>query len=462
MARSLRGTIKRRGGKTMLFEKSRGKRIKGLLAVLVAFALIFSLAACSAKTDSTVNRSAPSQASSSGGSTSPYEPKYTDNGDYGYQALMPEEATPAMAESAAPVPTSAPSSTGQPSAVTSSTDQEVAGVTKNEVEAQAGTPDVMAGRKITFWADYSMSTKNYDADYQAINNMIRQCGGYVSSERTMDNTALYDRPQPRYTSITAKIPAVGYESFLDGLSGIGEMTSKNKWSQDLTSEYFDTEARITMLEIRRDRLLNYLLEAEKAEDIIAFERELSSVLNELDSYQSNKRQLDQLVDYATVDITLIELITPETIGKDGEPLGDRASSAFLISVDNVKRFFEDVLVFLAGAAPIIILLVVLALIVWIILIVVRRSRGKIRNSRSGKARQKRRDEAAKRKMEKSLHQQELFQQVQAQRFSRTQYPPPNPAPQPERQPEPEQSEPEQLEPEDPPEPSKPTKGKGDA
>ena len=81
------------------------------------------------------------------------------------------------------------------------------------------------------------------------------------------------------------------------------MVSRHKSTDDLTSQYYDTDARIEMLNMRRDRLMGYLASATKAEDIVAFEQELSDVLYELDQLQGSKRQMDQLIDYATVDVT---------------------------------------------------------------------------------------------------------------------------------------------------------------
>jgi hypothetical protein len=41
---------------------------------------------------------------------------------------------------------------------------------------------VQTGRKITFRANLSINTKNFDVDYATINGMIRQYGGYISNE----------------------------------------------------------------------------------------------------------------------------------------------------------------------------------------------------------------------------------------------------------------------------------------
>ena len=246
-----------------------------------------------------------------------------------------------------------------------------------EVGFDTGGGTVQDGRKLTFYATITINTKNFNVDYRSITSLISQSGGYIASENFSDYTS-YGRNEGRSTWMSVRVPADGYNSFLDGLAGIGETTDLSRGSDDLTSQYFDTEARIEMLELRKERLMKYLVEAEDAADIVEFERELSNVLYELDQYQGNKRHLDQLVDYASVEISLTELITPETIGKDGEPLGDRASSAFGLSLDSVSRFLQDAVVFLAAAAPVIALLAVIALIVWLIFRLTRRAREKAR------------------------------------------------------------------------------------
>jgi len=244
---------------------------------------------------------------------------------------------------------------------------------------------VQKGRKITFRASMSINTKTYDADYAKINNLIVKAGGYVSSENTNDYS-VYGRNQGRDTWLSARIPAEGFDSFLDKLSEVGDVSNKSKSSDDLTSQYFDTEARIEMLELRKERLMAYLVEAENAADIVEFERELSGVLYDLDMYQGNKRNLDQLVEFATVDVSLVELITPETIGKDGEPLGERATEAFALSADGVVRFLQGFVVFLAGAAPVIALLVIVLVIIWVIVRATRPLREKSRKAREERAR----------------------------------------------------------------------------
>jgi len=284
------------------------------------------------------------------------------------------------------------------------------------------------GRKITFTASISMNTKQFDADYAKIYALIESTGGFVASETMTDNSSLYDRLVGRTTNISARIPAGDYDSFIDAVTNIADVTNKNKWSDDLTSEYFDTEARVELLEIRKDRLMGYLLEAENAEDIVAFERELSDVLYDLDFYQGNIRRMDRLVEYATVDINMAELITPDTIGKDGEPLGDRARSAFSLSLTNVGIFLEDFAVGFAGAIPVIVLIVIILLIIWAIVRVTRPLREKLRFKREARAAKRREKLMQQQPYNAAYWQQPAYQPPPPPQAPQ---PPPEPVPEPE-------------------------------
>jgi hypothetical protein len=239
-------------------------------------------------------------------------------------------------------------------------------------------------RKITFSATYAISTKNYDKDYALIYSLVDKANGYIASENSYAPPSYDGRTEARSSMLGVRIPIGKFDSFMTELEGIGEVTNKTKSSEDLTSQYFDTESRIELLEMRKIRLMDYIKKAEKASDIVQFESELSDVLYELDQYQGEKRGLDRLVDYATIDIELNEQITPDTIGADGKPLGDRAGNALSMSVQNVKIFLGNTFVFLAGALPVILLIAVIGAIVWLIIRQVRNRRRKRRDAAAHK------------------------------------------------------------------------------
>ncbi len=273
----------------------------------------------------------------------------------------------------APAESAAASSVPAPEEVTSMDDG-------TEMTAQAGTGDLgnlsnaalpETNRKLTHSASFDISTKQYDNDYNKINAALGAVNGYIESESSGVNETYNKQTPSRYTTMTMRIPVDQYNTFLDKLSGIGEVTNKQKNTEDFSDQYYDTEARIELLEGQKARLMGHLANATNTEDIIALEQEITNVIYELDQLQGNMRRMDKLVEYATVSMNLTELITPETIGSDGQPLGDRASEAFSLSMTGVGRFLDDFAVGFATALPVIILIAIIIAIVLIIIKLVR-------------------------------------------------------------------------------------------
>jgi predicted small secreted protein len=364
------------------------------IAVFLLIALMaVSLAACSssgnsysgAAQDSAANAGAPSEAQF-------VPPTYSDE-------LYPSENAPAPSfDVAAEAPMAAADGSGG-----GDYDYEAAaedGGGAGEAEGTVGNAS-QSGRKITFSAIYSIETKRFDEDYGRIAALVKNTNGYIANEST-DAHSYYAGSQGRSSWLTLRIPVGGYDTFLAGIEGVGDVVNKSKSSQDLTSQYFDTESRIELLEMRKARLIEYIEKAEDPDVIIEFERELTNVLYDLDSYQGAKRGMDQLVDYATVDVNLYEVITADTIGKDGEPLGERAQNAFQMSLSGVGDFLRGVVVFFAGAAPVIVLIVVILIIIWLIVKLIRWIRRKYNDKHAEKvqARQRRKQEKAAQKWQR--------------------------------------------------------------
>ncbi|HBU12457.1 MAG TPA: hypothetical protein DEB31_06940 [Clostridiales bacterium] len=226
----------------------------------------------------------------------------------------------------------------------------------------ANIPDT--GRKLVYSAYFQMESKQFDNDYTEIKKALAGVGGYVESENTYDDKNEYG--SARYSTMILRVPVDSYNDFLDTISGIGTVRDKQITTEDISDQYFDTEARIEILENRYDRLMNHLASATRMEDIIALEAELSDVLYELDSYKGSKRGMDDLVEFTRVTIDLNEVISAETITATGDPLGERAANAYELSMTGVGQFLQDFAVGFAAAAPVLLLLAVIAVIIFAI------------------------------------------------------------------------------------------------
>lgn len=200
-----------------------------------------------------------------------------------------------------------------------------------------------SARKLIRKADLSVETLEYEMFMERIQSTIRDFGGYI--EEMVNNNKTYGNYDPysyRTASITARIPADSLDAFLDMVGGLGNITREYQSAQDITMSYIDAEGRKKTLEIEQERLLALLEKAEKIEDIIALEERLSSVRYELESYASQLRTYDNLVDYSTVSLTIQEV--REITKEDPQTLGERMGRGFSDTIFEITEGAKDIAV----------------------------------------------------------------------------------------------------------------------
>lgn len=226
-------------------------------------------------------------------------------------------------------------------------------------------------RKIIKSASMEIETLDYDTAVAKLNDKIAVIGGYIESSNVRGKS-LEGKYDTRTAYYTIRIPQQYFEQFMTEMNTIGNIISENTYGEDITSSYFDTEARVKTLEVQEERLLSILEKAEKIEDIIDLERALSDVRYQIESMTGTLRRWDNLVSYATLNVNLYEVVEITKIVEPPKTLGDKISTAFEDSIKAVKRFLENSLIFSVGFVPFLLLIIPLAIIVWLIIRKVRK------------------------------------------------------------------------------------------
>jgi hypothetical protein len=171
-----------------------------------------------------------------------------------------------------------------------------------------------------------------------------------------------------------RVPVERFESFVNSAKGLGELISAGTNSQDVSEEFYDVEARLRNKTKEEERLLKLLEDRPgKLEDVIAIERELSRVREEIERMQGRLRVLTDLTTLTTVTLTINEI-------KNYEPpqtatLTTRIRRSFGGSVDSLRLFGEGLLVGTAAFVPWLPLLAIAAAIIyWVTRKTVRKAR----------------------------------------------------------------------------------------
>lgn len=208
-----------------------------------------------------------------------------------------------------------------------------------------------------------IESEQFEADYAALKEQVSAMGGYLAGETLSGTAPVAYGDAGRYGELVARIPTERFQAFLDDADSRMDIVRRHVDVQDITEYYYDNEARIALLETRYAKLEEHLRSAERMEDIIALEQEMSEILSELDELKGTRRHLDHQVAYSTLTIEVREVVRSSGVAASRKGVGSRMGEAFNGTLRAIGVFFENAAVFLVGALPLLLILAVIALAV---------------------------------------------------------------------------------------------------
>jgi len=121
----------------------------------------------------------------------------------------------------------------------------------------------------------------------------------------------------RVYSIMFKITPAKFDSTLEKLKTLGDVTGENLNIEDVTKQHQDLELRLNNKYIELARLQTLYNKSEKIEDMLAIEREITRIEGEIDQITSDKEYLENKVAESTITLSISEPL-PVSEQKEGE------------------------------------------------------------------------------------------------------------------------------------------------
>lgn len=225
-------------------------------------------------------------------------------------------------------------------------------------------------RKLIRTFDLDVETLEFDSFVASVKAEVNSIGGYIESSSVSGNS--YNYSSRRYASFTCRVPSDRLDEFIGTVGGLGNVTYSNEDAKDVTLSYVDTEARIESLQTEYDRLLELLAEAESIDSIIVLEQRITEVRYQLESYKSQLRTYDNLVDYSTVYLNVNEV--KRITAAEQETVWERIQSDFSDNIYDIWVGLQDFFVwFVANIPYFVIWAVIIAIIVLIVKFFLRKS-----------------------------------------------------------------------------------------
>jgi hypothetical protein len=160
----------------------------------------------------------------------------------------------------------------------------------------------MANRKLIRNATVEVEIVSFDDAMQKITAFASEERGYVatSSSEKQANGKLTGE-------VVVKILPENLDRFLQKIRGLGELKNQTLGTEDVTKEYLDTDARVKNARVMEQRLIDMLkTKTGKVADLLAVEKELGRVREEIEKMQGELKFWDSQVQFATVTIQLAE------------------------------------------------------------------------------------------------------------------------------------------------------------
>jgi hypothetical protein len=217
-------------------------------------------------------------------------------------------------------------------------------------------------RRLVRKAELDLRVADTMAAAESVTKLVAQLEGHIgsSSANRIDENLHY--------SMTIRVPESRLDEAIAGLKKLADEV-RREWSsaEDVTEQYVDLNARLLTLEATEKELRALLAESrqrqQKAEEIMAIYRELTTIRTNIEQIRGQLNVLQNLTSLATINLSLSPSESPTTVVTSWRPTATiSASFQSLATTLTVLADFAIVLVIVVLPT-----LLILALSVWLLL-----------------------------------------------------------------------------------------------
>ena len=220
------------------------------------------------------------------------------------------------------------------------------GIVNEDLSASSSLPNQ---QKLIRTISMNAETEAVDTLLENIESRVKELEGYVEKKEVYMGSSYATRVY-RSASMTLRIPAEKADIFAEKMGEAANIVSSSEDVEDVTLQYVATESRIAALETEQARLLELLAKAANMSDLLQIEARLTEVRAELENVTSLLRRYDNLVDYATIKLSISE-VREYTQPEDEKTFFQRIGSGLARNFKDVWNFLVDLCVFLVTGLP---------------------------------------------------------------------------------------------------------------
>jgi len=171
-----------------------------------------------------------------------------------------------------------------------------------QMPAAHTTSDSVVNSMIIRTGQASVQVDSLEQGIRAVRALAGRVGGYIANSSILAGT-----DQTHSATLEIKIPAARFDDAINGLQPIGHLESVNVSAEDVGEEFVDVAARAENGRKLEQRLIDILgTRTGKLSDVLAVERELARVREEIERQEGRMRFLRTRAAMSTLAVTVHE------------------------------------------------------------------------------------------------------------------------------------------------------------
>lgn len=232
------------------------------------------------------------------------------------------------------------------------------------VEEQTQLDDIDTNRMIIHHAYLQVNVENLDKSQQNMEKKVHEYGGYI-----VESSTYKEDDEHLNGNMTIRIPEEHFQDFLNETEKVvAETISREVTGQDVTEQYVDLEARLTSKQTVEERLLEFMKDAKKTEDLLKISSDLATVQEEIEHLVGKMKYLENQTAYSTINLAMSEIMV-SIPGIDSKKLNtwDKTKKQLATSMNYILAAGSGFIVFLIGNLPIFIILAMISMVGYLLI-----------------------------------------------------------------------------------------------
>jgi hypothetical protein len=157
-------------------------------------------------------------------------------------------------------------------------------------------------RQIIYTANMAVSVFNLEEAMKKAELLPEGYGGYIHSMS--------------HGRLVMRVPSKHLRRAMEDLADLGVVEQRSLQAQDVTAEFTDIDSRIRVLEETQKQMVELLAKARTVDEALAVRRALDQITMELEVLKGRLRQLENMISYSTLTVSLVErgphVVTPSS------------------------------------------------------------------------------------------------------------------------------------------------------